>query len=86
MLANGFMADRTHLNLGGSQYLADFAWNDLGFFALGSPSLEFLYCIDEHSRCANGCHRVHVVSCAKSKRFDVSAVAAQAQDLLVHHL
>jgi hypothetical protein len=34
LLAHGFMADETHLNLQGSQYLANFMWNDLGFFAL----------------------------------------------------
>jgi hypothetical protein len=37
MLTNGFMWDGTHLNQPGSQYLANFVWNDLDLFALGTP-------------------------------------------------
>lgn len=37
MLEQGYMRDATHVNLIGSTYLAGFAWNDLGFFALRQP-------------------------------------------------
>jgi len=37
MVTNGYMADQTHLNAQGSQYLANFVWNDLGFYALRTP-------------------------------------------------
>jgi len=37
MVTNGYMADVSHLNYQGSQYLANFIWNDLGFFALRTP-------------------------------------------------
>lgn len=37
LLTNGFMADETHLNVQGNQYLENFAWNDLGLFALREP-------------------------------------------------
>jgi hypothetical protein len=37
MVASGFMADGTHPNLQGNQYLEGFAWDDLGFFALRAP-------------------------------------------------
>ncbi len=35
LLANGFMADGTHVNSAGGLYCANLMWNDLGFFALG---------------------------------------------------
>jgi hypothetical protein len=37
MYLQGYMADGTHENVLGNQYLEHFAWNDLGFFALGTP-------------------------------------------------
>jgi hypothetical protein len=37
MVTNGYMLDETHENPQGSQYLANIAWNDLGFFALRTP-------------------------------------------------
>lgn len=37
LVAQGFMADTTHLNLSGSSYLAGFVWDDLGFFAARAP-------------------------------------------------
>jgi len=35
MVAQGFMADGTHLNSAGSLHCANIMWDDLGFFALG---------------------------------------------------
>ena len=37
MVTNGYMLDQTHENNQGSQYLANFVWNDLGFYALRTP-------------------------------------------------
>jgi hypothetical protein len=37
MVTHGYMADATHENLQGNQYLEAFAWDDLGLFALGTP-------------------------------------------------
>jgi hypothetical protein len=37
MVTNGYMLDQTHENTQGSTYLANFVWNDLGFFALRTP-------------------------------------------------
>jgi len=35
MVANGYMADPTHLNNAGGSFCADILWDDVGFFALG---------------------------------------------------
>jgi hypothetical protein len=37
MMAQGYMVDAVHLNVQGSTYLANIAWNDMGFFALRTP-------------------------------------------------
>lgn len=37
LVSNGFMADGTHLNSAGGLFCANLLWDDLGFFALGSP-------------------------------------------------
>ena len=50
MLANGFMADETHLNLQGSTYIAGSVWNDLGFFALRAPRRIAVQLVQGHVR------------------------------------
>jgi hypothetical protein len=37
MVNMGYMTDVTHENLMGNTYLANFPWNELGFFAIGTP-------------------------------------------------
>ena len=37
MQAMGYMADNTHPDLSGSEYLVGYNWNGMGFFALGAP-------------------------------------------------
>ena len=37
MVAQGYMVDATHLDRSGSTYLANIAWDDLGFFGLRCP-------------------------------------------------
>jgi prepilin-type processing-associated H-X9-DG protein len=37
MLSQGYMVDQTHENVQGNQYLEHFAWDDVGFFGLGTP-------------------------------------------------
>ncbi|HEX5220413.1 MAG TPA: hypothetical protein VFZ59_12655 [Verrucomicrobiae bacterium] len=43
LLANGYMADQTHLNSAGGLLCANILWDDLGFFALKLPRQINLY-------------------------------------------
>lgn len=50
LVAQGFMADETHLNNAGGQYCANVMWDDLGFFTLGLDLRITLQSIGEQLR------------------------------------